>query len=410
MPSPQRNSLVIMTLMVTIIIDIMGIGLILPTLAVLFLNPHSLLTGQFSSQHIRYILFGISLAAWPLGLLIGGPMLGHLSDEIGRKRIIAACLFMTAVTYALAAIAIMTHSLWLFIAARFLSGVFAGSFELAQAVIADISLPHQKARNLGWITLSASLGFIVGPLISGLTTNHHLASCFTLATPFWVAAALSLINMASILTLLKETYAYAGKVKVDWMACLQSITFIMRDKRVRFLAFIFFLLQFAWAMYIYAMTAILNDVFHYNSQLSGFFFAIMGAGFGVGTIVIQPLAQKFMSLKTMVFMALLATGIVLFFSVDPGNELTQWIVCFIASMVEIVAYTASMAIFSNKVGEKEQGKVLGGVGSMFAIAWMISSFAVGPALSLQWHVPLGITCALMFVCALLIIPANCAEN
>lgn len=403
MQKQQHTTLIILTLMITIIIDIMGVGLILPTLAQLFLDPNSVLTSQYHSENIRNLFFGLSLAAWPLGLLIGGPMLGHLSDEIGRRRIIAGCLLMTAVTYALAAVSIDLASVWLFIAARFLSGIFAGSFELAQAVIADVSTEDRKARNMGWITLSASLGFVVGPLLSGITTDPSLASWFSLGTPFWCAAGLSFINMISILILLKETYIKPDMVKIDIMACVKSIAFIVKDKRVRYLGLVFCVLQFGWAMYMYSLTAVLHMAFNYEAKTIGIFFAVFGAGFGIGTILVQPLFQKWFSLKIMSIVALLLTCIIQFFAVYPGSEICQWLVGFFAGMFEVLAYTGCIAMLSNAVSEKEQGTVLGGAGSLFAFAWMISSFAVGPAIGVDWRFPIAVSAVVMLITALMLL-------
>ncbi len=398
-----KELFLVLTLMLTIIIDIMGLGLVFPTLPELFIGAHSALDSQTSSIHWQEFYYGLAMAVWPLGLFFGAPAFGHLSDMIGRRKVLLSCLLMTGATYAVCALAIDLRSMWLFILGRLISGFFAGSFEIAQAVIADISPQEKKARNMGWITLAASLGFTVGPLISGLTMGAHWVSWFNLSTPFWIAMILSLLNMLSLFCLLKESYRHVGEFKVDWLACFESVSFIFSDKRVRYLGLVFLLLQFSWAMYFGPMTAIMQIQFGSTGLLLGLFFAVLGLGFGVGTIVIQPVIQKFFSLKWMVCIGLLGTAILLGISAISPSAMVQWGVVFFSSMIEVLAYTGSVALFSNSVSDTEQGTVLGGVGSLASVSWCLSGLLTGPALSVSWHVPLSVSAVFMLLAALMML-------
>ena len=397
----------ILTLMLTIIIDIMGLGLIFPTLPQLFIGSHSILDSNITSPAWQEFYYGLAMAAWPLGLFFGAPTLGHLSDIIGRRKVLLSCLFMTAVTYGLCALAIDIGSLSLFILGRLVSGFFAGSFEISQAVIADISPPEKKARNIGWITLAASLGFTIGPLISSLTTNHAWVSWFSLTTPFWIAMILSVLNMVSLFCLLKESYRHVGEFKIDWFACFKSVGFIFSDKRVRYLGWVFLVLQFSWGMYFGPLTAVMHMKFAYGSVMLGLLFAVIGLGCGLGTVILQPLTQKFFSLKWMVFLSMLFTSVLIGFAAISSCVISQWMVGFLASGVEILAYTGSAALFSNLVSETEQGTVLGGVGSLVSVSWFLSSLLTGPSLMISWNTPLVISAMAMLLAALIMLGFRC---
>lgn len=410
--SDQENNtkkiFLILTLMLTIIIDVMGMGLIIPTLPQLFIGTHSVLDSQVSSSFWQEFYYGLAMAVWPLGLFFGAPALGHLSDIIGRRKILLSCLLMTGLTYGLCGIAIYFKSLGLFILGRLISGFFAGSFEISQAVIADISPPEHKARNMGWITLAAAFGFTLGPLMSSLTTESNWVHWFSLDTPFWIAFILSLLNMLSLYCLLKESYRHVGEFKIDWLACFKSVSFIFKDSRVRYLGLIFILLQLGWGMYFTPLTAILRMQFGYTSVALGLIFAVLGFGAFLGTVLLQPMAQKLFSLKWMVTLSILITGVLLCFSGVFSNAWIQWVVAFFASLIEILAYTGSVAIFSNAVSDTEQGTVLGGVGSLVSIAWCLSGLGVGPSLSISWHAPLLFSAGVMLLAGLLMIGCHTA--
>lgn len=397
----KQHFWLIITLMVTIIIDVMGIGVIFPTLPQLFIGHHSVFGSHIQSKLWQEFDYGFSMAAWPLGLFFGAAMMGHLSDIVGRRKVILVCLFMTAVTYAICGFAIHMSSAWLFLLGRLLSGFFAGSFEIAQAVIADISPPEKKARNMGWITLSASLGFIIGPLIASFTTEPSISSFFTLATPFWIATVLSFINMLSIFFLLKESYRHVGEVKLDWLACFKSVGFVFKDKRVRFLGLVFLLLQFGWGMYFMPLSGVLNILYGYDSVTLGLFMAVIGVACGFATIVVQPLLQKIMSLRSMLIWSLFLTAFFLVFAVIFDIKWIQWTVGFFAPMVEVLAYTGSIALFSNSVSETEQGTAMGGAGTLVSIAWFMGGMVTGPTLVISWHIPLAISMIFMLIPACL---------
>ncbi|RUS69190.1 hypothetical protein EGW08_023048, partial [Elysia chlorotica] len=104
---------------------------------------------------------------------IGGPVLGELSDKFGRKKLLIIALFLTSFAYVLSAISVYMCSYLFFMISRLLSGMVGGAFEIAQATVIDVSSKKNKAKNLGYITMAASLGFVVGPIVTSLTTNSY---------------------------------------------------------------------------------------------------------------------------------------------------------------------------------------------------------------------------------------------
>src|SRR4051794_3010525 len=108
----------IFALMVTIMIDIMGGGLVFPLFPHLFLASNSVLLPITASLPTRNAYYALAMGVWPLGVFFGTPYWGAMSDQSGRKKMLAICLMGTAVTYVLGGMAIEAGSVWLFIISR----------------------------------------------------------------------------------------------------------------------------------------------------------------------------------------------------------------------------------------------------------------------------------------------------
>lgn len=165
--------------LLTVMIDAMGIGLILPIM------PSLIVELQGGSLADAVIWGGILSTAFAVMQFLFSPVLGSLSDAIGRRPVLLVSLFVMALDYLVMALA---GSLWLLLAGRIVGGITAATQATAGAYIADISKPHEKAANFGLIGAAFGAGFVLGPLMGGL-----LAEMGTRA-PFYAAAALAAMN------------------------------------------------------------------------------------------------------------------------------------------------------------------------------------------------------------------------
>lgn len=189
-------------LLLVLFIDGMGLSLIMPILNALLFDPgsHFFASQQFSPR-IHSIIYGGVISIFMLCWFFGAALLGELSDYIGRKKSLVICLSGAMLSYLISAVAVITHSLLLLIIGRIIGGFTSGSQPIAQAAIIDLSEPEHKVRNIGYILLSLSLGFIAGPLLGGFLADNNLVSWFNFSTPFYFAAAISLINVFLLLWL-----------------------------------------------------------------------------------------------------------------------------------------------------------------------------------------------------------------
>jgi DHA1 family tetracycline resistance protein-like MFS transporter len=169
----------------TIFIDFVGFGLILPSL-------------PFWAQRFGAgpLGVGLVLTSYALAQFLFTPLLGSLSDRYGRRPIILAALFIEALSLALSALA---TSLPILLAARFIGGLGASNIGSAQAVVADVTPAEGRARGMGLIGAAIGLGFVVGPALGGALAPLGMTA------PFWVAMLIALINILLVLRFLPET-------------------------------------------------------------------------------------------------------------------------------------------------------------------------------------------------------------
>jgi MFS transporter, DHA1 family, tetracycline resistance protein len=175
---------------VTIFLDAMSFGLIMPVLPRLLMRVGGIGLDQ-----------AISVGAWmslamALGAFFAAPVLGNLSDRFGRRPVLLIALAGMAVQYAVLTVA---DSLALIVLGRVLTGVFGGSYAPAQAAIADVTGPEERARSFALVSAAFGVGFVAGPALGGLLSQ------FGERTPFVVALVLSLANLVYGLARFPET-------------------------------------------------------------------------------------------------------------------------------------------------------------------------------------------------------------
>lgn len=185
----------------TLLIDIIGLGIIIPVLPALIQE----LTGGSLADASRY--GGWMLFAYAFMQFIFAPILGGLSDRFGRRPVLLVSLFGFGLDYFMMAMAPTIG--WLF-AGRIIAGIMGASFTTAAAYIADISTPEKRAQNFGLIGAAFGLGFIIGPMIGGFL------GAYGSRIPFLAAAGLTLLNWLYGFFILPESLPVQNRRKFDW--------------------------------------------------------------------------------------------------------------------------------------------------------------------------------------------------
>ena len=136
------------------------------------------------------LLLGIALMINPLGLLLGSAVLGPVSDRLGRRKVLLATALGAALGHALTAVALVLDSYPLFLAARFVTGLLEGNGSIMRAMLAERIEGPLRNHALSWLNGAFNLGWLVGPLLAGLTVG------VSITLPFYIAAAALLLGAA----------------------------------------------------------------------------------------------------------------------------------------------------------------------------------------------------------------------
>src|SRR5208337_3741750 len=160
-----------------VLIDLLGFSVVMPLLA------------PFAEQYgFREWQIGLLFAAYPLCQLVAGPILGRLSDRYGRRPLLIFSQAGTALSFLILG---MSRDFTVMLLARLLDGASWGNILVAQAYVADVTAPADRARGMGLIGMAFGLGFVLGPLLGGLLLSLPVNGEWRLRLPFLVAAGCS---------------------------------------------------------------------------------------------------------------------------------------------------------------------------------------------------------------------------
>jgi DHA1 family tetracycline resistance protein-like MFS transporter len=341
----------------TLLIDIIGLGIIIPVMPDLIKE----LTGGTISDASR--IGGALLFAYAVMQFGCAPIIGGLSDRYGRRPVLLASLFGFGVDYVFLAFAPTIG--WLFLG-RIVAGMMGASFTTASAYIADVSTPENRAQNFGIIGAAFGLGFIIGPVLGGVLAP--LGS----RVPFIVSACLSLANWLYGFFILPESLKPENRRKFEWSRA-NPINSLLRLKRypvilglVASLVLVYIsahAVQSNWAFYT-------KEKFDWNAKMIGYSLAVVGFVFavvqgGLIRIIIPKLGQ---ARSVYVGLGFNALGFVLFALATQSWMMFAFTVVYCMGGI---AGPALQGIISTQVPANEQGELQGALTSLMSVTAIV---------------------------------------
>lgn len=313
----------IFALLLVIAIDSMNFGFIFPILTPMLLGGQNPILSPDTSVAVHNLIYGLVVAVFPLFMFIGAPILGDLSDYVGRKRVLGICLTGTAVGYLVSGIGVSADLLSLLILGRVISGLTAGSLPLAQAAIADVSQDKSsQAKYMGMMVFAIAAGQVLGPFFAGFFSDKHIVPFFTNSLPFYLATILAIFNLIWLVKAVRETYKVDDLKKLSFTRTIRSFARVFTKHSLWLVSLIFLCMQLSWSFYSQGSPAYLQKMFAYSNFSLGLFSGSLGIFIAIGGVVIMPFLAKCISLKQGTVFALFCMGIlpmkvILFFFIIP---------------------------------------------------------------------------------------------
>lgn len=357
---PQSEKTALRFIIVTLFIDFMGFGIVIPIFPKLLAE----MTGgslSVASQYGGWLMFSYAIVQF-----FSAPVLGNLGDRFGRRPVLLISMFGLGANYLLLAYA--PDLVWLF-SGRIIAGITGASFTTGMAYIADISPPERRAQNFGLIGAAFGAGFIIGPVIGGLTSGlwdlgHR--------SPFLVAAFFSLLNWVFGWLMVPESLAPENRRAFDWKKANPVGSFFYLRQRPQLAGFLTAVLlifignhssESTWAF-------ITMTKFGWGEREVGF---SLGA-VGVMMVIVQGWLVRFivpsLGHKKSVFIGLSCS---LFGSIMLAFANQGWMVyvILIPSMFGFIARPAFQSIISSHVPPNEQGQLQGIMSGMMSLSAII---------------------------------------
>ncbi len=378
----------VLPLYLVVFIGFVGYSLMITVFTPLILADDGGLLPSSTSTSERTLVLGALLALYPLAQFVGAPILGALSDRFGRRPVLLSSLAASAACYAGIALALDARSLPLLMIACLLAGLSEANIAIAQSAIADVAAPDQRSRLFGYVYLSSSLAYVVGPLAGGKLADPSLASWFDFSTPYWAVALLLLGTLALTAARFRETHAGSSTASIGIARAFRSVGAAFAPDRLRPLFLGNFVLYLAIFGFFRVYPIYLVDHFGMGISRESEFIAwvavpIVIANLGLVGFLSRRLDPRRLTVRCGVVLAVALAAVVV-----PHPEGALWITLAVCALALAICLPSMASMVSRAVGPEEQGSALGSNQSLQVGAEGLSGLAGGGLAAISTALPL----------------------
>jgi MFS transporter, DHA1 family, tetracycline resistance protein len=348
----------ILFLFITVMLDAMGVGLIMPIM------PDLIREVEGGGLADAALWGGAMAAVFAVMQFLFSPIIGNLSDYYGRRPVLLVSLFVMTLDYLLMAVA---GSIWLLMLGRVIGGITAATHATANAYVADISKPGQKAANFGLLGAGFGLGFVMGPLIGGLLGEYGTRA------PFYAAAILSAMNFTLGWFVMGESVTDKIRRPFSWKRANPFGAFrsVINLPGIRPLLLVYFLYNVALYVYPSIWSYFTQERFGWTPQIIGVSLALFGISMAiVQGVLIRLVLRWFGERKTVIWGHLFDFGAFGIISVVTSGTIA--LILTPISALGAVVTPALQGIMSRMVDDNAQGELQGVLTSVTALAMIIS--------------------------------------
>lgn len=379
-------------------IDYIGIGVVYPIFSSMIFNANSALLAPDTSQATRGLILGIIIALMPAAKFFSGPILGSLSDRIGRKKLILTSISFGTFGYIIAVAGVWSASLLLLALSRIMVGIAAGNEAVGSAAIADVSTPANKAQHFGWAYMVAGFGFAFGPFLGGKLSTMSFGIFTGFAAPFLFAAILSLINILLAIFLFEETRetGHVPPSKISFGISHLGKAWSMSEFYLLFLSI--FLYFFGWSYYWEFIQTNWIASYNLDASMIGNFYSWGALFYAISAgLLVQPVVSRFKPEQTLMY-ALIACATSLALPLLYAPLWAYWIYIPIQQTLGSLIFPVTGTIVSNKCSKDTQGEIMGIFNSVQSLA-LIASPCAGILLGISIKMPLIVGSIMLLLAA-----------
>lgn len=358
----MQNRLPLIFILITVMLDSMGIGLIMPVMPDLIQELEAGDLGQAA------LWGGILAAIFAVMQFLFGPVIGAFSDRFGRRPVLLIALVVMAFDYVLMAVA---GTIWLLVIGRIIGGITAATQSTASAYMADISKPEDKSANFGLIGAAFGMGFVLGPLMGGLLAEYGTRA------PFWAAAVLAGANAIFGYFALPETVTDQIRRpfslrRANPLGAFKHIGQLPGLGRLMGMSFIYGIAFFVYPS-IWAYFGKLQ--FGWGPGMIGLSLGAFGIGIAiVQGVLIRPILARIGERNAV----LLGLGVDVVAFVALGFVTNGWIALALTPLTALgsIAGPALQGIMSRTAPDDQQGELQGALTSINAVASIAAPLAM----------------------------------
>jgi len=369
----SRNRLLerLLPLLTTYFVDTFGLAVVYPLLTPLLLDPkYELLSVSFTSSH-RLLILTLLIASFPFAQFFGAPLIGALSDRLGRRRIFLLTIAGSIFGYLVTAVGAGVHSLSLLWLGRILSGLFAGNLSLCLAVIADMAAqPSVRARYFGWIGAVGGPSFIAAILVGSFLVEMP-------AVAFLLTALLACLNLYLMASLFKETHFSHFKEPFNLLGGVRNVVTALRFKKVKSIYISFFFFTMCWVTSMQLLSSYATLRFSATPSYLLMIFVTVALFWFLTNGLLNPWLTKRIPPEMLFSAGLVLLGIFLFLSLAMKPFYLFLPFFGISAILAALCWTNGLATISLTAPPSIQGSVLGINQSVSALASIVGPLIGG---------------------------------
>ena len=372
LPQPQGRQAAMPFILITVLIDMLSVGLIVPVLPAL--------VGQFTANPAEQThWYGVIVFSFSIASFFGTPLLSALSDRYGRRPLLLLGFCGLAINFFATA---MASALWMLVASRVVGGAMQANAAVAQAYVADISTPEQRTKRFGALGAMFGIGFILGPALGGTLGG------ISIHLPFYVAGGLALLNLAYGVLVLPESLPQSRRRPVSWRAAnpFLALKSLAQMKGVGLLVGV--LACAGLAQFTLYTTWVLYGSFRFGwgpAENGWSLFAVGIVSALVQGVLLGRLLKRFTRERLAVWG--LVSSSLAFLLWGLATEGWQMYAVIAANVLGAVIAPSLQGVISNAADARSQGQAMGAASGLQSLMAVIAPVLGAPLLGMVAHLP-----------------------